>query len=82
MSDIAGLVHTAAQRQRLINSQPFFVDIEITEDELNKIIDDVFKKVNPSSIKDLGIIMKEITPLVKNKCDMKSLNERLRSRLN
>ena len=80
---------TKASRQDLVDEYQKEIDIlkkylpeQLTEDELNKIIDDVFKKVNPSSIKDLGIIMKEITPLVKNRCDMKSLNERLRSRLN
>ena len=80
---------TKASRQDLVDEYQKEIDIlkkylpeQLTEDELNNIIDDVFKKVNPSSIKDLGIIMKEITPLVKNKCDMKSLNERLRSRLN
>lgn len=80
---------TKASRQDLVDEYQKEIDIlkkylpeQLTEDELNKIIDDVFKKVNPSSIKDLGIIMKEITPLVKNRCNMKSLNERLRSRLN
>lgn len=80
---------TKASRQDLVDEYQKEIDIlkkylpeQLTEDELNKIIDDVFKKVNSSSIKDLGIIMKEITPLVKNRCDMKSLNERLRSRLN
>ena len=80
---------TKASRQDLVDEYQKEIDIlkkylpeQLTEDELNKIIDDVFKKVNPSSVKDLGIIMKEITPLVKNRCDMKSLNERLRSRLN
>lgn len=80
---------TKASRQDLVDEYQKEIDIlkkylpeQLTEDELNKIIDDVFKKVKPSSIKDLGIIMKEITPLVKNRCDMKSLNERLRSRLN
>ena len=80
---------TKASRQDLVDEYQKEIDIlkkylpeQLTEDELNKIIDDVFKKVNPSSIKDLGIIMKEITPLVKNRCDMKSLNARLRSRLN
>lgn len=78
-----------ANRQDLVDEYQKEIDIlkkylpeQLTEDELNKIIDDVFKKVNPASIKDLGIIMKEITPLVKNRCDMKSLNEKLRNRLN
>ena len=80
---------TKASRQDLVDEYQKEIDIlkkylpeQLTEDELNKIIDDVFKKANPTSIKDLGIIMKEITPLVKNRCDMKSLNEKLRSRLN
>lgn len=78
-----------ANRQDLVDEYQKEIDIlkkylpeQLTEDELNKIIDDVFKKVSPASIKDLGIIMKEITPLVKNRCDMKSLNEKLRNRLN
>ena len=56
---------TKASRQDLVDEYQKEIDIlkkylpeQLTEDELNKIIDDVFKKVNPSSIKDLGIIMK------------------------
>ena len=55
---------------------------ELTVEEVINIIDEVFEKLNPTSIKDLGSIMKEITPLVKNKFDMKKLNEMIRERLN
>ena len=79
---------TKASRQDLVDEYQKEIDIlkkylpeQLTEDELNKIIDDVFKKVNPSSIKDLGIIMKEITPLVKNKCDMKEVTNKIKEKL-
>ena len=53
-----------------------------TDEELNKIIDEVINLVNPTSIKDLGKVMKEITPRVKNRCDMSKLNSILREKLN
>ena len=50
--------------------------------ENNKIIDEVINLVNPTSIKDLGKVMKEITPRVKNRCDMSKLNSILREKIN
>ena len=54
----------------------------LSDDELNKIIDEVFEIVKPTSIKDLGKVMKKITPRVKNRCDMSKLNSILREKLN
>lgn len=78
-----------AGRTDLVNSYQAEVDIlmeympkMLSLEELNEIIDQVFEKVNPQSVKDLGSIMKEITPMVKNKCDMKELNTLIRDRLN
>lgn len=80
---------TKANRQDLIDSYQQEIDIlkkylpeQLSDEEINTIIDETFLKVNPTSIKDLGLIMKEITPKVKNKCDMKSLNEKIREKLN
>ena len=50
-------------------------------DELNKIIDEVFSKVNPTSSKDMGLIMRELTPLVKGKCDMKEVSSIIKNKL-
>ena len=50
-------------------------------DELNKIIDEVFSKVNPTSTKDMGLIMRELTPLVKGKCDMKEVSLIIKNKL-
>lgn len=78
-----------ANREDLMASYQNEIDIlkrylpkELTDVELKEIIDDAFVKINPTSIKDLGSIMKEITPKVKNRCNMKQLNEMIRERLN
>ena len=54
---------------------------QLSSDELNKIVDDVFSKVNPTSVKDMGAIMKEITPLVKGKADMREVNAIIKTKL-
>ena len=55
---------------------------QLTEEEINSEIDKVFDKVKPTSMKDMGLIMKELTPIFKCKADMKTVNEIVRSKLN
>ena len=55
---------------------------QLTEEEINTEIDKVFDKVKPTSMKDMGLIMKELTPIFKGKADMKTVNEIVRSKLN
>ena len=47
-----------------------YLSEQLTEEELNTIIDEVFEIVKPESTKDMGKIMKELTPKVKGKADM------------
>lgn len=54
---------------------------QMTEEELNKTIDEVFEKVKPQSEKDMGQIMKELTPLVKGKADMKEVSTKIKEKL-
>ncbi len=54
---------------------------QLTKEELNKIIDDVFTKVAPKSEKEMGLIMKEVTPLVKGKADMKEVSTIIKEKL-
>ena len=54
---------------------------QLSTEELNKIIDEVFAKVNPTSEKDMGSIMKEVTPLVKGKADMKEVSSLIKTKL-
>ena len=55
---------------------------QLTEEEINTEIDKIFDKVKPTSVKDMGLIMKELTPIFKGKADMKTVNEIVRSKLN
>ena len=55
---------------------------QMSEEEINKVIVEVFSKVQPESIKDLGKVMKEITPLVKGKADMSLVNKLIKEKLN
>ena len=55
---------------------------QLSEEELNKVIDEVFDKVKPTSIKDMGLIMKEIKPLIAGKADMGLVNKIVKERLN
>ena len=43
---------------------------QLSNEEIIKIIDDVFNTINPTSPKDIGLIMKEISPKLKGKADM------------
>lgn len=54
---------------------------QLTEEEISKIIEDVIEKVKPTSSKDMGLVMKEVTPLVKGKADMKIVSEIIKSKL-
>ena len=54
---------------------------QLSKEEINKIIDDVFNKVNPTSQKEMGLIMKEVTPLLKGKADMSHVSSLIKERL-
>lgn len=43
---------------------------QLSEEEVKEIVEKVFKEVNPTSSKEMGLVMKKITPLVKGKADM------------
>ena len=78
-----------ASRDDLVEKTQKEVDILVTympeqlnEDEIIKVIDEVFEIVKPSSMKDLGMIMKEISPKVKGKADMSEVNRLIKEKLN
>ena len=58
-----------------------YLPSQLSLEELDKVLDEVFSIVNPSSQKDMGSIMKEITPRVKGRADMKLVSEKIKERL-
>lgn len=77
-----------AGRCDLVDSYQKEVDIlkeympkELTKEEIEEIIDNAIKETGASTVKDLGIIMRMITPIVKNKCDMKEVTNKIKEKL-
>ena len=54
---------------------------QLSEEEISKIIDEVFGKVNPAGMQDMGKIMGMVTPLVKGKADMGKVSSIIKSKL-
>ena len=54
---------------------------QLSDEELNEIIDKVFGEVNPTGMSDMGKIMGVLTPLVKGKADMGKVSGIIRERL-
>ena len=54
---------------------------QLTEEEVNQVIDNAFDKLNPTS-KDMGLIMKEVSPLLKGKADMGLVSKLVKEKLN
>ena len=53
---------------------------EATEEEINKVIDEAFENLNPTSMKDMGGIMKYVTEHLKN-ADMTKVSSKVKERL-
>lgn len=54
---------------------------QLSEDEVIKIIEEIFEEVKPQGQKDMGKVMKEATSKLKGKTDMKSVSEIIKNKL-
>lgn len=54
---------------------------QLTEEEVKKVIDEIFQEVKPESQKDMGKVMKEAGVKLKGKADMKEVSNIIRERL-
>ncbi len=55
---------------------------QLSTEEINKIIDEAFLLIKPTSSKEQGLIMKEITPKLKGRADMSLVSGIIKDRLN
>ena len=76
-------------RDDLINKTKAEIEIlkvylpeQLTEEEALKIIDAAFELINPESSKDMGKIMKEVSPKLKGRYDMGKVSSIIKERLN
>lgn len=80
---------TKGGREDLVESTSKEIEIlstylpeQLTEEEVNNIIEKVFEEVKPESPKDMGKVMKAVTPLVKGKADMGMVSSIIKNKLN
>ena len=55
---------------------------QLTEEEVKKVIDEIFAELNPTSQKDMGKVMQQAISKLKGKADMREVSTIIRERLN
>ena len=75
-------------REDLVNKTKEEIDVlstylpeQLSEEEINEIIDKVFTEVNPTGMSDMGKVMGKVTPLVKGKADMGLVSSIIKGKL-
>ncbi len=58
-----------------------YLPTQFSEAEIDQIIENVFNKIKPTSVKDIGLIMKEIMPQIKGKADIGLVNQKIKTKL-
>lgn len=69
------------QNQKEIEILNTYMPEQLSDDEINKIIDEAFAKINPTSERDMGKIIGSISPLLKGKADMGSVSKIVKEKL-
>ena len=52
----------------------------LSEEEINKAIEEVFAKINPTSMKDMGLVMKELQS-ISSRCDISEVSKKVKEKL-
>ncbi len=73
------------QRQDLVEQTEKEMEIlleylpkQLSEDEIREIVADTIKKVNATSMKDMGLVMKSVMPKIKGRADGNTVNKIVR----
>lgn len=77
----AGRLDLAEQYKKEIELLNKYMPRQLSEEEISKIIDEAFDKINPTSSKDMGLIMKEVSPKLKGRADMGKVNAVIKGKL-
>ena len=54
---------------------------QLSDEEIESIIEEAIAAVNPTSAKEMGLVMKEVSSKVKGRADMKEVSAKIRERL-
>lgn len=79
--EVAGRTDLVDSYQKEIDILNEYMPKLLTKEEIDEIINNAFSKTGAQNIKDLGLVMREVTPLLKNKCDMKEVTNLIKEKL-
>ena len=65
-----------------INILSKYLPEEMSDEEITKVIDEVFNELKPSSMKDMGGVMAKLNALIATKADMSKVSLMVKQRLN
>ncbi|MBQ6546932.1 MAG: GatB/YqeY domain-containing protein [Bacilli bacterium] len=78
-----------ANRNDLVDSYQKEIDIlkaympeMLSAEELESIIKNAIEETGATTVKEMSLVMKTITPVIKNRCDMKEVSSRIKDLLN
>lgn len=72
------LIEKTSREIEILNK---YMPAQMSEEEVLKIIDEVFSNVNPAGPSDIGKIMGAIAPLIKGKADLGFVNTKVKEKL-
>lgn len=64
-----------------VNLLQTYMPGQLSEEEVEKIVNETIKEVNPTSTSDMGKIMGSLTPKLKGKADMSLVSKKVREKL-
>ena len=70
-------VNKLMQEIEILNA---YLPEEMTEEEIEKVIDEVFNELNPTSMKEMGMVMKELNAKITN-ADMSLVSKMVKEKL-
>ena len=73
------LIEKTSKEVEILNK---YMPEQLSNEEINKIIDEAFELIKPTSMKDMGKIMGEINPKIKGKADMSYVSSTIKEKLN
>lgn len=72
------LIEKTSREIEILNK---YMPAQMSEEQVIKVIDEVFEKVNPTGPSDMGKIMGAIAPLIKGKADLGFVNTKVKEKL-
>lgn len=78
----AGREDLASKLETEIKIIEKYLPAQLSHQEIEHVINDIFDKLNPNGRNDLGKVMKEANVLLKGKADMKLVSDIVMSKLN